>query len=107
MGGGLFKKPSASMSAKYQSQSNKYAGTSSMSRANGEANSKNSKSISRIFEFSCRMRRYEIFMDEVKPNQLSEAFLQDYMALPIRYFDFRNKAPQRFNDFLLRWGTHF
>ena len=105
--GGLFKKPSASMESKYHSESNKHAGTSSHTRAHGEANSKNSKSISKVFDFSCRIRRYEIFMDEVKPDQLSEAFLRDYMDLPIRYFDFRNKAPQRFNDFLLRWGTHF
>merc|ERR1712228_818019 len=29
------------------------------------------------------------------------------MALPLNYFDVKNKAPQRYADFLLHWGTHF
>ena len=53
------------------------------------------------------MVRYEIFVDEVTPDQLSEAFLQDYMNLPIRFFDFRNKAPQKYTRFLERWGTNY
>ena len=96
-----------SAEAKYQSNSKKETGTSQKSRATGEASAKDSKTVSGVFEFSCRIRRFEIFLDEVKPDQLSEAFLQDYMALPIRYFDFRNRAPQKFTDFLLRWGTHY
>ena len=97
----------ASASAKYSSNSNKQTQTSEKSRATGGAAAQDAKTVSGVFEFSCRIRRFEIFLDEVKPDQLSEAFLQDYMALPIRYFDFKNKAPQKFTDFLLRWGTHY
>merc|ERR1712107_157812 len=40
-------------------------------------------------------------------GQLSEAFLQDYMSLPVRFHDFRNRAPQKYIRFLERWGTHY
>lgn len=30
--------------------------------------------------------RYEIFMDEVKPSDLSLSFLREFMELPISYF---------------------
>lgn len=66
-----------------------------------------SNEITNIFEFTCRIRRYEIFMDEVTPSQLSEAFLLDYIDLPVRFHDFRNKAPQKYIRFLERWGTHY
>jgi len=98
---------SVDASTKYSSHSNKQTQTSEKRRAFGQADAQNSKSITGVFEFSCRIRRYEIFLDEVKPDQLSEAFLQDYMALPVRYFDFRNHAPRKFTDFLSRWGTHY
>ena len=65
-----------------------------------------SKTVTRIFEFTCRIRRYEMFMDEVTPSQLSEAFLMDYINLPVRFNDFRAKAPQKYIRFLERWGTH-
>merc|ERR1719209_1576847 len=102
---------SASASAGYASShyntKQKNTETSFKSRASGEAESVNSKTKSHIFEFTCRIRRYEIFLDEVTPDQLSEAFLQDYLALPIKYFDFRNRAPQKYNEFIRRWGTHY
>ena len=41
-------------------------------------------------------------MDEVTPDQLSIAFLEDYMALPTRFFDYRQQAPQRYSRFLER-----
>ena len=66
-----------------------------------------SKEVTRIFEFVCRIRRYELFLDEVTPEQLSEAFLLDYMNLPVRFHDFRNRAPQKYMRFLERWGTHY
>ena len=66
-----------------------------------------SKEVTRIFEFICRIRRYELFLDEVTPTQLSEAFLLDYINLPVRFHDFRNKAPQKYIRFLERWGTHY
>ena len=30
--------------------------------------------------------RYEIFMDEVKPKDLSLSFLREFMDLPLSYF---------------------
>ena len=30
--------------------------------------------------------RYEVFMDEVKPQDLSVAFLREFMSLPNSYF---------------------
>ena len=30
--------------------------------------------------------RYEIFLDVVKPNELSTSFLREYMALPTSYY---------------------
>lgn len=34
----------------------------------------------------CFILRYEIFMDEVKPSDLSLNFLREFMALPLSYY---------------------
>ncbi|XP_078357304.1 uncharacterized protein LOC144642194 [Oculina patagonica] len=49
--------------------------------------------------------RYEVFMDEVKPEDLSLSFLQEFMNLPNSYFD--AEAPLKYQNFIQRWGTHF
>ncbi|XP_078357305.1 uncharacterized protein LOC144642195 [Oculina patagonica] len=49
--------------------------------------------------------RYEVFMDEVKPEDLSLAFLREFMSLPNSYFD--EEAPLKYQNFIQRWGTHF
>lgn len=41
--------------------------------------------------------RYEIFMDEVKPQDLSLAFLREFMNLPNSYFD--AGAPLKFRKY--------
>ena len=41
--------------------------------------------------------RYEIFMDEVKPEDLSSAFLREFMNLPKSYFD--AGAPIKFRKY--------
>ena len=89
--------------------SNQVKSTNSISSTEGRGSAEQQKSSDEtmVFDFSCRVRRYEIFMDEVTPGQLSESFLQDYMNLPPTFFDYRNKAPQKYTRFLERWGTHY
>ncbi|KAI8516901.1 hypothetical protein Bbelb_054820 [Branchiostoma belcheri] len=48
---------------------------------------------------------YEIFMDDVKPEQLNVGFLRDFISLPESYFSFG--ADIIFQNFYLRWGTHY
>merc|ERR1711874_743603 len=81
--------------------------TSHRSEAEGKAKQTQESEASYIYDFTCRIRRYNIFLDEVTPEQLTPAFLEDYMNLPVSYFDFRNQAPDKFNAFLKRWGTHY
>ncbi|CAH1802432.1 unnamed protein product [Owenia fusiformis] len=50
--------------------------------------------------------RFEIFMDEVTPGDLSQALLKDYLNLPTSYFK-TSSAVMKYQNFLLRWGTHF
>ena len=92
---------------KHKSESEMNTNTETSEEGRGQASTSRSISKSSIFEFACRIRRYEIFLDEVTPWQLSEAFLQDYINLPLRYFDFKNKAPAKYAAFLERWGTHY
>ncbi|PAA48284.1 hypothetical protein BOX15_Mlig021963g3 [Macrostomum lignano] len=48
---------------------------------------------------------YKISLDDVKPNDINFAALRDYMSLPESYSSVG--AASKFQDFLLRWGTHF
>ena len=86
---------------------NQRASSTSTVEGRGSEGLSKSKSVKRIFEFTCRIRRYDIFMDEVTPSQLSEAFLKDFMSLPVSFQDFRNLAHQKYFRFLERWGTHY
>ncbi|XP_019617061.1 PREDICTED: uncharacterized protein LOC109464494 [Branchiostoma belcheri] len=49
--------------------------------------------------------RYEIFMDDVTPEQLNVGFLRDFISLPESYFS--PGAEILFQNFYLRWGTHY
>ncbi|XP_035690604.1 uncharacterized protein LOC118425679 [Branchiostoma floridae] len=49
--------------------------------------------------------RYEIFLDFVTPEDLNLAFLRDFLGLPSTYFAIG--ADREFQNFLLRWGTHY
>jgi len=51
------------------------------------------------------IERYEIFMDEVKPSDLSLNFLREFMELPLSYYS--PGAPIKYQDFVQRWGTHY
>ncbi|KAI8491970.1 hypothetical protein Bbelb_303430 [Branchiostoma belcheri] len=49
--------------------------------------------------------RYEIFMDDVTPERLNVGFLRDFIFLPESYFS--PGAEIIFQNFYLRWGTHY
>ncbi|XP_078358434.1 uncharacterized protein LOC144643147 isoform X2 [Oculina patagonica] len=51
------------------------------------------------------IERYEIFMDEVKPSDLSLNFLREFMELPLSYYS--PGAPIKYQEFVERWGTHY
>ncbi|PAA55510.1 hypothetical protein BOX15_Mlig022132g2 [Macrostomum lignano] len=48
---------------------------------------------------------YDISLDEIKPNDVSLNVLKDYMNLPASYYSIG--ADVKYQNFLLRWGTHF
>ncbi|PAA75732.1 hypothetical protein BOX15_Mlig017717g9 [Macrostomum lignano] len=48
---------------------------------------------------------YEITLDDVKPQDINLAALKDYMSLPESYYSVG--ADVKYQNFLLRWGTHF
>ncbi|KAJ7356220.1 hypothetical protein OS493_025973 [Desmophyllum pertusum] len=54
---------------------------------------------------SVDINRYEIFLDEVKPESLSLPFLKEFMSLPTSYF--AAGASFKYQDFIQRWGTHY
>ena len=64
------------------------------------------KKTTRIFDFSCQIRNFEIYSVEQKPEQLSDEFWYAYMNLPPSYFDLE-EAPNRYDEFLSQFGTHF
>ncbi|XP_078348817.1 uncharacterized protein LOC144633816 isoform X1 [Oculina patagonica] len=49
--------------------------------------------------------RYQIFMDEVKPSDLSLSFLREFMDLPVSYY--HPGAQIKYQNFIQRWGTHY
>ncbi|XP_078353422.1 uncharacterized protein LOC144638115 isoform X2 [Oculina patagonica] len=55
--------------------------------------------------FSIDIDRYEIYLDEVKPGDISVNFLREFMDLPLTYL--APGAAMKFQDFILRWGTHY
>ena len=57
------------------------------------------------YKYTCDVKRYNIFLDEVTPEDLSPAFLQDYLALP--WSRYGAGAAQKYSDFIQRWGTHY
>ncbi|XP_078353427.1 uncharacterized protein LOC144638119 [Oculina patagonica] len=55
--------------------------------------------------FEIDIDRYEIYLDEVKPGDLSVNFLREFMDLPLSYL--APGAAKKFQNFILRWGTHY
>ncbi|XP_028399954.1 uncharacterized protein LOC114523277 [Dendronephthya gigantea] len=77
-----------------------YAGAKAAYGASSSSNSQNNLAI-----FDIDVDRYEIFKDEVKPQDLSRAFLHEFMNLPPSFI--QPGAPAKFSDFISRWGTHY
>eukprot|EP00058_Branchiostoma_floridae_P002323 XP_002587811.1 hypothetical protein BRAFLDRAFT_92260 [Branchiostoma floridae] len=73
------------------------------SQAKGRLNDKNTQTYMALLEIN--VFRYEIFMDDVKPADLNLAFLRDFLNLPVSYFSIR--ADQYFQNFIIRYGTHY
>eukprot|EP00058_Branchiostoma_floridae_P002515 XP_002588003.1 hypothetical protein BRAFLDRAFT_125400 [Branchiostoma floridae] len=47
--------------------------------------------------------RYEIFLDEVKPTDLTLSFLRDFLSLPKNFIIGKAKL----QEFIIRYGTHY
>ncbi|XP_048578736.1 uncharacterized protein LOC5522213 [Nematostella vectensis] len=77
-----------------------YAG---VKKAWGSSTSTNKQMFLSVFDID--VSRYEIFKDEVKPQDLSQAFLKEFINLPPSYYTPR--APIAYQDFIMRWGTHY
>lgn len=58
-----------------------------------------------IAEMSINVVRYEMFLREVAPNNIKAGFLDCFMKLPQSFYS--PGAPAKFQDFILRYGTHF
>ncbi|XP_078666604.1 uncharacterized protein LOC144908685 [Branchiostoma floridae x Branchiostoma belcheri] len=79
---------------------------SSSFTASSQASAQSSATSTRTFMAMMELNvfRYEIFLDFIKPEDLSLSFLRDFLNLPPSYFDIG--AQIVFQNFLLRWGTH-
>ncbi|XP_019614665.1 PREDICTED: uncharacterized protein LOC109462550 [Branchiostoma belcheri] len=73
------------------------------SQAEGRLTDKNTQTYMALLEIN--VFRYEIFMDDVEPADLNLAFLRDFLKLPVSYFSIG--ADQQFQNFILRYGTHY
>ncbi|XP_019614331.1 PREDICTED: uncharacterized protein LOC109462237 [Branchiostoma belcheri] len=76
---------------------------SASSSASGQLSEKQTQTFMAMLEIN--IFRYEIFMDDVTPEQLNVGFLRDFISLPESYFSVG--AEIIFQNFYLRWGTHY
>ncbi|KAI8516772.1 hypothetical protein Bbelb_053530 [Branchiostoma belcheri] len=79
------------------------SGFSASSSAAGQLSEKQTQTFMAMLEIN--IFRYEIFMDDVTPEQLNVGFLRDFITLPESYFS--PGAEIIFQNFYLRWGTHY
>ncbi|XP_078578146.1 uncharacterized protein LOC144863058 [Branchiostoma floridae x Branchiostoma japonicum] len=73
------------------------------SRAEGRLRDENTQTYMALLEMN--VFRYEIFMDDVEPDDLNLSFLRDFLKLPVSYFSIG--ADQDFQNFIIRYGTHY
>eukprot|EP00058_Branchiostoma_floridae_P020867 XP_002606357.1 hypothetical protein BRAFLDRAFT_67600 [Branchiostoma floridae] len=73
------------------------------SQAEGRLSDKNTQTYMALLEMN--VFRYEIFMDDVEPDDLNLSFLRDFLKLPVSYFSIG--ADQDFQNFIIRYGTHY
>ncbi|CAH1224577.1 Hypp18 [Branchiostoma lanceolatum] len=82
------------------SQSSDFSASSS---ASARLSEKQTRTFMAMLEIN--IFRYEIFMDDVTPDQLNVGFVRDFISLPESYFS--PGAEITFQNFYLRWGTHY
>ncbi|XP_066287457.1 uncharacterized protein [Branchiostoma lanceolatum] len=82
------------------SQSSSFSASSS---ASAQLSEKQTRTFMAMLEMN--IFRYEIFMDDVTPDRLNVGFLRDFISLPESYF--LPGAEIIFQNFYLRWGTHY
>ncbi|XP_064604278.1 uncharacterized protein LOC135469660 isoform X3 [Liolophura sinensis] len=82
--------------------------SSSQTNSRFNAASRNQKTSQKgamyLSVFELNVIRYELFLDDISFNDLNVEFLEDFLDLPVSYV---GTNPQKFQDFILRWGTHF
>ncbi|XP_019620680.1 PREDICTED: uncharacterized protein LOC109467177 [Branchiostoma belcheri] len=83
--------------------SSQSSGSSASSSASAQLSEKQTQTFMAMLEIN--IFRYEIFMDDVTPEQLNVGFLRDFISLPESYFS--PGAEIIFQNFYLRWGTHY
>ncbi|KAI8516797.1 hypothetical protein Bbelb_053780 [Branchiostoma belcheri] len=83
--------------------SRKSSDFNSSSSASAQLSEKQTQAFMAMLEIN--IFRYEIFMDDVTPEQLNVGFLRDFISLPESYFS--PGAEIIFQNFYLRWGTHY
>ena len=114
-GGGSVSSPVFAISAtgktdKYNSkneQRKQFTRSETTKRANRISDKKSrttSKVETMISEMKIEIIRYRAIIEEIKPNYLAPEFLNDFRALPDSFY--RPDAPERFDFFIRRWGTH-
>ncbi|KAI8516907.1 hypothetical protein Bbelb_054880 [Branchiostoma belcheri] len=79
------------------------SGFSASSSASARLGEKQTQTFMAMLEIN--IFRYEIFMDDVTPERLNVGFLRDFISLPESYFS--PGAEIIFQNFYLRWGTHY
>eukprot|EP00058_Branchiostoma_floridae_P021794 XP_002607284.1 hypothetical protein BRAFLDRAFT_88232 [Branchiostoma floridae] len=77
--------------------------SSASSSASAQLNGQQTQTYMAMLEIN--IFRYEIFMDDVTPDRLNVGFLRDFISLPESYFS--PGAEIIFQNFYLRWGTHY
>ncbi|CAH1252513.1 COLEC10 [Branchiostoma lanceolatum] len=74
-----------------------------VSQAAGQLSQTSTQTFMAMLELN--VFRYELFLDFVKPEDLELGFMRDFLALPTSYFD--PGADKVFQNFILRYGTHY
>eukprot|EP00058_Branchiostoma_floridae_P003042 XP_002588530.1 hypothetical protein BRAFLDRAFT_79486 [Branchiostoma floridae] len=83
--------------------SSKSSGFTAASGARAQLSEQQTQTFMAMLEMD--IFRYEIFMDDVTPDRLNVGFLRDFISLPESYFS--PGAEIIFQNFYLRWGTHY
>ena len=71
--------------------------------ANGQKKAKRVEKM--VSKMSIDVIRYEIFLRDVEPNYIMSGFLDCFLSLPQSFY--APGAPEKFQDFILRYGTHY